>query len=348
MASRNRSETVKSKAADAEESHFLRGGRDNNVLDFKEFLKRECGEEYGFLANLFDTDGEVFVPRPVAVGDYTPTLAAGMDQIPAAGLNRLRERAEMDRNKVVAGLRDMRPKLYATIKKSISTGSWATIMHHPDFSANESDKDPHGLWKIILLTHLTAVDGDDPDMKVHNQNAIEKKFAALKQEPTDTLSDFKVRFDGVVKVMAATGCAKKTEASLAAIFLDKLDARKFGQMNVDLRNGMHMGIKYPKTMFDAWVVASTRLTAGGEADSRAANYQSVFLADDTRPEYTVKKKKKTGGGSERGAAGGGKSGGETAAAAGSAAGTAGRKSVGETAVAARPAAGTTDTAGDRP
>jgi hypothetical protein len=64
---------------------------------------------------------------------------------------------------------------------TISLESKEETRQHPDFEAADLTKDANPLWKIITVTHLTAIQGAGNAMKIFDQMALRTKFAALKQ-----------------------------------------------------------------------------------------------------------------------------------------------------------------------
>ena len=182
MAAKANESTKKQKPTEVGDPNLLKQGKENNILAWKDYIKRESGQEYGFLANLFDTNGEIYVPPAVTAEDYTPLYAEGAEHVNAAVLGRLREGAEIARNKQVSALKANKPKLYATMKKNISSSSWELIRQHANFSGNEASKDPHELWRIILATHLTERNGQSAAMKLIEKSNVERAFSMFRQK----------------------------------------------------------------------------------------------------------------------------------------------------------------------
>ena len=275
--------------------NFLKQGKDNNVLAWKEFMKRETGEEYGFLANLFDTNGEIYVPPAVTAADYTPLYAVDAEHVSATVLGRLREGAEIARNKQVSTLKANRPKLYATMKKSISSSSGELIKQHADFAGNEASKDPHELWRIILATHLTERNGQSAAMRLIDKSNAENAFLAFRQRSFESISTFKNKFDEHLLVLTAAGFAEIPEEEKAVKFLEKLDMQRYGYMTAELMNGVRKGQPYPDTLHKAWDISSNWVRSGVASSSGDNSFHSVFLADDrndVKPRGDRKKAKK--------------------------------------------------------
>ena len=255
----------------------------NNILSWKHDMKTMALEEFGYLANLFDNDGTVvYVPSAVREADYAPLIdpnEALPDMTPAA-LGRLREKAEEDRNKDVRQLRKDRPKLFALMHKNISIGSWEIIRQSVGFAENEAEKDPHVLWRIILRTHLTAIQGQNATMRRMDKSNVENSFAIMRQRSNEYISAFKQRFDDALTTLVSAGVDEMDDATQAVKFLEKLDDSRYGSMNAQLKNGARLGHEYPANLHAAWDTAANWLVTNPRRnDGDAHSHQSVFLAD---------------------------------------------------------------------
>jgi hypothetical protein len=215
----------------------------------------------------------------VEEADYTPPIVAGVAPLSAVNIAKLRMFSEQQRNKEIADMRSNRPKLYAVMKSHISSASWSLIKQHIDFAGNEASRDPHILWKIIQLTHLTQRSGGNAAMRIIDRSTTANAFAALRQQQNEAISTFKDKFDEWLLVMDAAGIPAMPDEIQSVEFLEKLDPRRFGVMNAELKNGVRNGHPYPDTLQAAWDIASNWLTASPFTGNKG-EYQSVFFADE--------------------------------------------------------------------
>ena len=117
---------------------ILQFGRQNNFTASKLERVNVCCKEFGFLANVLQTN-EPYEPAAGQPADYMPAPAGeGQEPLPALGATAiagLRLDSERQRNKVIAKLKVEAPKLYATLWETLSLESIEEIL-----SVYNSDK----------------------------------------------------------------------------------------------------------------------------------------------------------------------------------------------------------------
>jgi hypothetical protein len=94
--------------------------------------------------------GVPFVPPAIVAADYTPLLAAGEAQLPAAALALLRVDVEKQRNKEVLRLKQTMPKFNATLWESLSIESREEVSQHTDFEQADLNQDQMALVSELL------------------------------------------------------------------------------------------------------------------------------------------------------------------------------------------------------
>jgi hypothetical protein len=138
--------------------------------------------------------------------DYMPVEAVeeGQAVLASAAIKRLRENAIIARNKEVKKLRDLKPP-YVKLWKQLSEDSFVNISAHEDFDETHRNSDPFALWKIIVYTHLTHVNGAGAELvELIRDNELDK-FIALVQSTKETIGGFLVKFKRAHEVLVAAG-----------------------------------------------------------------------------------------------------------------------------------------------
>ena len=148
---------------------MMQFGRQNNFMAWKPERTNVCCKEFGFLANVLKTN-EPYVPAAIQPADYMPAPAAGGEEplppLGAAAIAGLRLDSEKQRNKVIAKLKVEAPKLYATLWEKLSLKSIVEVRQHKDYLEADLQQNPNMKWAIIVETHVTAIHGAGPVMRV--------------------------------------------------------------------------------------------------------------------------------------------------------------------------------------
>jgi hypothetical protein len=126
---------------------------------------------------------------------------------------------------------------------------------------------------------------------VKNASPVAKKIARdrlhnCKQNHTESIAEFKRRFDDALAMYNHTGCEEIDEATIAVDFLYQLDSQRFTSLRVELENDINSGLRtMPATLADAYHLASTYKVT---ASSGKAVLATAFV---TRKEQTKKETK---------------------------------------------------------
>jgi Zinc knuckle len=187
----------------------------------------------------------------------------------------------------------------------MSPESQSKVREEPEFETACIMLDSIRLWKFIRRSHWTHIYGDDDAMRVINVHDQTLKYNCMRQGNTETISEFKTRFDHQVKANQGVGVQNVTDAIRAIDFLGKLDPKRYSSMITQMRNNASQNIPgaYPPTLPLAfriasnWMCESTYVPLGTEQ-------HSAFLADSAIAQSTETKtnqtKKAVGGKGKRG------------------------------------------------
>jgi hypothetical protein len=239
---------------------MLQCGAQNNYPAFKEAFSVLAVETYGFLGTICEGNAEDYQVEPITPDQYMPVEADvdGVAPAPlgAAVIARLREQAVVLRNKEVRRINELRPKFYAFIELHVSSDSMVQIAAHTDFEAVYAAKNPHGLWAIIIYTHLTNVNGAIPEMSELTIADRLEEFSNLKQRRNESIGDFLQRLKLMYITLTAVGAPAFSDAQKAVQFLKRLDPERYGAYMADLYNRAARREPLPPNLYAAFTLAS--------------------------------------------------------------------------------------------
>jgi len=145
------------------------------------------------------------------------------------------------------------PALYAVIWGKLSHESEETIKQDPNWRAIEKSKDPLRLYKRLLDVQRTANTG----FTVENKRKSREEFNKLRQQPYETITQFKERFNLSLESMTACGQDLPSDEDYAAEFVAKLDNTRYTGFKTELRNNNVLGIgTFPDSVVEAFKLAS--------------------------------------------------------------------------------------------
>jgi hypothetical protein len=107
-----------------------------------------------------------------------------------------------------------------------------------EWAAAKAAEDPNALAAIVHRTHFTHVGGATLAMTKIN---MQKSFNALEQGPSRRISEFKKKFDTLVRCMRGSNIPEMDGQTSAIWFLKKLDQVRHGAMVLYLTNGRVAG-----------------------------------------------------------------------------------------------------------
>ena len=225
-------------------------GSKTNFLTFKEGLTTEAQKEFGLLADMFELDAYP-VPEEIPVPDAEQFSAAN-DPL-GVKKDALRERIK-ERAREEEQMRRDRRKLFALMEGNISLHSRQRMERVSTFIEVWRKKDdPLALWKIIKQTHSVGQTG----ITVEDQQIARERYWSCHMNDNESLSNFKRRFDEIIKQLEDVGLEKPGDEELSSAFLSKLDKSRFAELRSYLKN-RHLVEKMTKSdnYYDALDTAS--------------------------------------------------------------------------------------------
>ena len=237
-----------------------------------------------------DSDGES--------GDGAVHPLAGVAaEVSAALINKLREKAYENRQRLVEKRNSDEKLLFPFTWSYMSTESQSKVREDPDFERAYAELDVVKLWKFIRRSHLTHIYGDDDSMSYVNIHDQSVRYNHMRQGDREYIADFKTRFDNQVKANQGVGIPEIDDALRAMDFIGKLDIKRYGGMLTFMRNSASQNLPgaYPKTLAAAFRTAST-WTRDGMLVPLSGDSHTAFLADDVTKLKDPKDSKPSAGG----------------------------------------------------
>ena len=190
-------------------------------------------------------------------------------------------------------------EMYPIIWNYLSLESQLQVMDIADWSTIEDSRNVARLITRISETHRTGEVRIAPlALKLAKQ-----RYEACRQSGTETVAEYKKRFDEALSAFVASGGRNIPEDELAIDFMSNLDSRRFAQFSVDLQNGFHNGTRTIPTTLSAMyqlvstykVVSSTGQIVTATAYKTAATTQRSPSTsnESTPPKSPSSKGKKT-------------------------------------------------------
>jgi hypothetical protein len=251
-------------------------GISNNFADFKRKLALKATYEYGNLARIIETPGAGYwVPEASYPGD--PLIYNAAED----SFERQMERAKViksseARDKFIEDMKADRPALFALIFAHLTPASEHKVKEEAAWDAVFAARDPLELWKLISKTHIAPTTGQTEIDKM----SIRRIYSGLAQGKSETIYDFRERFQRTLEMRKGLGLADFGADEIAQDFLDKLDPARFESMKTALMNGLRA---FPKTIQEVYTMASNWRVDGGKLAAFASHSQSATLRDGTDP-----------------------------------------------------------------
>jgi hypothetical protein len=204
-----------------------------NYAAFKKVLVPYCQKEYPYLAKFFKT-GEYYDPPEY---EYDEDMLHRRNDPFGLYADEVKQ-ALKQRREIIKDMEEHSLSMYGLIWGQLSDNSIQTIQRHPDFDAKEIGihcNDPLELWKVITATHVSTSSGDD----VFDKHDSRQGYAGLKQEPHETLLQFKERFDDAVTTLELRKEHVPPPEDQAIDFIQKLDPLRYAAFQLHVRNNAH-------------------------------------------------------------------------------------------------------------
>lgn len=231
---------------------ILKYGKVSNYEEFKRRLIIYAEREYGLLGTLFRTMN-YYVPPQIEEGIHYVVEDFDAENDPL-GLHRATLLEEMKaRTKAIIEMESKRTALFAVVWGQISQESEQVIMQHDNWPLVEPHDDPLALWRVITETHVVMATGNAQV----DRNTARESYARMHQDSSESLVQFKERFDHAIRALEAYGVPLPIEQDIAADFINKLDSARYTHFKVELMNNtMLTGAEYPANLTDAFNKAS--------------------------------------------------------------------------------------------
>ena len=141
---------------------------------------------------------------------------------------------------------DKRKSLFTYTYRHISKESLMILEQKADFKKIEEDKDLEKFLELINATHLLTPTADAELDKVK----ILRRYDRMRQFPSESLTEYKRRWDEETDTYVAAGGDLRTDAIQALMFLESLEAKpSVVQFRADLSNKVMEGTgAYPATV----------------------------------------------------------------------------------------------------
>ncbi len=145
------------------------------------------------------------------------------------------------------------PIVYGAIWSTLTLEAKHKAMEHEHFATVDERKDPLPLYRIIKITHMGAT-GKVSEVDVWKRR---QAFSTLSMRGDETIQSYLERFRQALEGLNAVRVALPSDSEMSVHFLNTLDRARFGEMTVNLHNGVIQGsCKYPQRLVDAVSIAS--------------------------------------------------------------------------------------------
>ena len=191
------------------------------------------------------------IPLPVIL-DEDPALVRRRKEETYLTLNK-------DRDKQIIKLgREIYPSFFGAVWNQMTTTSQDRVRMcaGDSYAAMMRTKNFAELVKFVKQAHLGAT----KTVSEEDKRRVCENFSRLRQYASESLSDFKLRFDTALETYDAVGEPRPSEERLAVEYISKLDTARFGGMRADLENQRALRPKRdptPKTVAAAHELASS-------------------------------------------------------------------------------------------
>ena len=146
-------------------------------------------------------------------------------------------------------LRDMEvQKLFGFIMQHLSPESLQRVMGSDQFSEIETDLNGFRLWTLVENLHTT---GDVSEGSVWKKDRVLSNYYNCCMKPSESLIDYFHRFKEIADNISAAGETEPTEELQTIQFIKGLDATRFAEFKMTVKNLSRLGVDPPATLSDA-------------------------------------------------------------------------------------------------
>ena len=264
---------------DPEEVPTLRFGNKSNFYDFKEALSTYLLKNFGFLGRF--VEDERYYNPPVPTMDPIPH---DTEDAEVKILRTLFVETRKHHNKQILDMEADKPKVYAFIWSNLSQESKEKVQEDPNYPIYQASQDPLSLWLRIARTHIVG----DVRISPIALHLAKETFSNLRQGQTESLVQFKKRFDEAITTIEAIDPLEvPSQLERATKLLMSLDKHRYGDLRVTLENNTSRGLEtFPQTVNQMFEIASNfkvLTTTGSIIDATA------YVTKSTKPKQNGSK-----------------------------------------------------------
>lgn len=151
-------------------------------------------------------------------------------------------------------LRQNKIPLCAYMEESMSRESIDAVYTDVEYAPVKDNGDPLLLWLAIKRTHMVA---STSGVATFRKADAVMAFVTAKQNPYETIVEFKVRFDHLLDALIVAGNDKPSDQDIAVTFLQALNSQ-FNELKNSVQNDELKGYnRLPKTLSDMYALASS-------------------------------------------------------------------------------------------
>ena len=218
----------------------------SNYEDFKQFMQNKLRSEFGEIGLFIQNNS--YPDRNKEISDQNRSLlnndkfsAKSREAIVLSCQKEYIKQSKIDSTDKV--------KMYGTIFLNISNDSLQLIKIHADYNQADEKNDPLLLWRIIVNTHTIVQGGKCKDLCFYEAY---EELINCKQGNNEYISQYKNRFDNLIKVLEDNNFETPTDKHLSLIFINHLNQ----SYNVPLHNFKTAVnselLIWPQTLADAY------------------------------------------------------------------------------------------------
>jgi hypothetical protein len=248
---------------------------------------------FGRLASFLETDRHYIPPAPVDP-QANRIRFLGLPRRQREVANKDYEEKRKHWHKIQERNYEDYPRVFALIKGALSKESKDKVEQAANWADIDRDKDPLLLWRRIVETHQN---GGDTTIRPFAKRRVLQSLVNIKQSTTESISDFKCRFDDAMRTFTSQwGVAPDGEAQ-ACIFSGALDPHRYSVFELDMQNNVSQGLRqFPASLQEMYQLAGEfkALTNNGKIVDAAvyvSTGKQVYDRSDKKKDKTSYKDK---------------------------------------------------------
>jgi hypothetical protein len=146
------------------------------------------------------------------------------------------------------------PHFFSLIHGSLSTESREKVEQAPNWVNINSSKDPLKLWLRVQETHQS---GGEAAIKPFAKRRAMQLYVNVKQSATETITEYKRRFDDLVRAYTSQWGSTPDTEDQACVFSGGLDTHRYSVFELEMQNSVMAGMRvFPATLQAMYQLAS--------------------------------------------------------------------------------------------